>query len=109
MRGATEVSQDGKGRETFAGASSSVSGIAFKAGASDIPSFGGRADSRLRGSSLTRDSLGPVVPESPASFGLTASHRGDGFEFDGAFGTLFAFCLTLTASFYSAGGRSLGS
>lgn len=65
-----------------AGASSSVSGIAFKAGASDIPSFGGRADSRLRGSSLIRDSLGPVVPESPASFGLTASHRGDGFEFD---------------------------
>lgn len=66
-----------------AGASSSVSGaVPFSVGVSGRLSFG-RDDSRVRGSSLGRDSFAPGVPESPASFGLTASHRDNAFEFDG--------------------------
>lgn len=66
-----------------AGVSSSISGAGpFAAGGgSDKQSFV-RADSRLRGSSLGRDSVAGGVPESPASFGLTPSHRDNAFEFD---------------------------
>lgn len=71
-----------------AGVSSSISGVVpfNAAGGSDRDrqSFA-RADSRLRGSSLGRDSVGGGVPESPASFGLTSSHRDNAFEFDGKF------------------------
>ncbi|GJE86137.1 Rad21/Rec8 family protein [Phanerochaete sordida] len=66
-----------------AGVSSSVSSAAVPAGGgSDRLSFV-RADSRLRGSSVDHDSLtAGFVPPSPASFGVSASHRGSGFEFD---------------------------
>ncbi|KAH9937716.1 Rec8 like protein-domain-containing protein [Fomitopsis serialis] len=70
-----------------AGASSSVAGgpLDFGKEGSARPSFG-RADTRLRGSSLNSRHGSPLpggrVPESPADFGAKSSYSGEGFEFD---------------------------
>ena len=71
-----------------AGASSSISGVAFGAGASDRLSIA-RADTRLRrSSSMARGSMG--VPESPLSLIPSGSHfEPEAFEFAGGFSSRF--------------------
>ena len=66
-----------------AGASSSVGGGPLGSARGSI----GRADTRLRGSSLSSRHASPLlggrILESPADFGARGSLSGDGFEFDG--------------------------
>ncbi|KZT02692.1 uncharacterized protein LAESUDRAFT_661292 [Laetiporus sulphureus 93-53] len=71
-----------------AGASSSVNGatLDFRRDSSAKRSFG-RADTRLRGSSLSSRHESPLhsgryYPDSPADFGLRNSQSGEGFQFD---------------------------
>lgn len=87
-----------------AGVSSSVSGVAAvpARGGSDRLSFA-RADSRLRGSSVDKDSItAGLVPESPASFGIPASRRESTFEFDGRTAAVPCLLKSMIASQYPA-------